>query len=143
MVLMVLMVSPSNDSPSPSEPKNQVPLVKNLVVLVCPSTSPNSTAKNIVVIINNYNDRSTNQSKRVRGSNFSPEGDRFVLNAVLRSFAVHSKDDKILIPGIGGSPGQNSNLNQTQSNSISFLCLLCPNNTINNSETLIFYQPKI
>ena len=67
---------------SPREPKNQV---KNLVVLVCPSTSSNSTAKNSVDIINNFNDRTTNQSKRVRGSNFSPEGDRDVLNAVLSS----------------------------------------------------------
>ena len=49
---MVLMVSsPSNNSPSSSESKNQV---KIMVVLVC--LSPNSNAKNSVVIINHYLD---------------------------------------------------------------------------------------
>ena len=72
MVLIVSSPSPSNDSPSPRGPKN-------LVVLVCHFTSPNNTAKNSVVVIN-YNDRTTNRSKCVRGANLSPEGDRDVLN---------------------------------------------------------------
>ena len=83
---MVLMVSPpnlSNDSPSPS------PREQNLVVLVCLSNSPNSTAKNSVIIINNYNDRTT---KCVSGCNFSPEGNRSVLNADLNRWCEGPND---------------------------------------------------
>ena len=113
-LLMVLIVSsPINNSPSPS-PSNDSPSPrgpKNLVVLVCHFTSPSSTAKNSVVVIN-YNDRTANRSKGVRGANFSPEGDRDVLNAVLSSYTAHGKDGKLLLPGIGGSHGQNSNNNQ-------------------------------
>ena len=83
-LLMVLMVSspslsnnsPSNDSPSPREPKNRdesFNQVKNLVVLVCLSTSPSSTAKNSVIVINTYNDRTTGQSKCVSGCNIPPD----------------------------------------------------------------------
>ena len=62
---------------------------------------------------------SQSTSKCVSGCNFSPDGDRSVLNAVLSTHTEHGNGE-LLLPGIGGSPGKIFNSCQTQGNPFSF-----------------------
>ena len=63
------------------------------------------------------NNQST--SECVSDGNFSPDGDRSVLNAVLSTHTEHGNGE-LLLPGIGGSPGKIFNSCQTQGNPFSF-----------------------
>ena len=63
------------------------------------------------------NNQST--SKCVSGCNLSPDGDKSIFNAVLSTHTEHG-NGKLLLPGIGGSPGKIFNSCQAQGNSFSF-----------------------
>ena len=59
------------------------------------------------------------QAKCISGSNSFPEGDRDVLSAVLSTQTEHG-NGKLLLPGIGGSPGKIFNSCQMQGNPFPF-----------------------